>query len=55
MQSVLCCGGFLGAEMDYISEGNEALGESADVDSVLGVELQVDKVSVTGLNGGFQY
>ena len=33
--------------------GNAYLGESADVDAVLGVELEWETLSVTGWNGSF--
>ena len=38
--------------MDNKSAGNAVLGESTDVDAVLGVELEGYKVAITGLNGG---
>ena len=39
--------------MDDKSSVTAALGKSADVDAVLGVEIEGDKVSVTGWNCGF--
>ena len=39
--------GFLDSEMYDKSASTVALGESEDVDAVLGVELKVDKAAVT--------
>ena len=47
MQSVLCGDGFIVAEMGDKALGNSALGESADVNVFLWVEIEGDKVAAT--------
>ena len=54
MQSFLYGDGLLGTEIDDIAEVTAALGESGEVDAVLGVGIYGDKVSVTSSNGSFK-